>query len=151
MRNNRFASSATTTLTVPNEIGGVTSQVFALHTISIADDVYTRLDVASGTVPLTIAPAPTWRHFKKGAIPDSFKEIAISGPLIDNLALFRNGNTYLQIRERPDKVVWGDAIFFHYIFATRFQIGQQRCAVRNLLKIVDCQWHIGGTGDGEQM
>ncbi len=109
----RFASVATTTLIIPN---GRKSEKhsFTLRNISIYNDVYTKIDTQSEILRSTIPSTPTWQHFNKDSIPDTFVNISVSGPVLDNLLLFNEKGAFLELVESHGVVKWGDASFEKY-------------------------------------
>ncbi len=96
-RTDRYSSVATTTIEIPGE--GVHS--FSLSNISRGEDVYTKVVTDSPLLRQQIAFDAAWHNFRRDAIPNEFKDIAISGPIMDHLALFRDGGTRLDVIDGP--------------------------------------------------
>ena len=92
----RFSSKATTTLAIPNE----GTHDFVLENISIGTAVYTRLTTTSSLLRESIPQSPEWQRFEKDSIPERWRDIAVSGPTLDILLLFRENGSYLE--EIPD-------------------------------------------------
>ncbi len=93
--NKRYSSRASTELTLPD--GTVHS--FSLQTITIGEDMYTRVESESAALNLTVPASREWKQFKTNAIPTDYREIATPRPPIDNLTLFRKSGEYLSIKE----------------------------------------------------
>ncbi len=93
--NKRYSSNASTELTLPD--GTVYS--FSLQTITIGEDIYTRVESKSPALNLTVPASREWKQFKTNAIPTEYREIATPRPPIDNLTLFRKSGDYLTIKE----------------------------------------------------
>lgn len=91
---NRYASSATTSLTIP---GDTEEHTFNLTNISIGADVYTRVATESELLRRQIAFDSSWHHFRYDAIPPLFDSVAVAGPVIDHLELFRDGGTFVEL------------------------------------------------------
>ncbi len=56
-----------------------------------------------------------WHAFNKNSIPSQFKDIAVSGPTLDNLLLFRDSGSYVTLVEKKGDAVWGDETFSRYM------------------------------------
>jgi hypothetical protein len=97
---NRFSSSATTTLTIPD---GSEPQIFNLANVSIGEDVYVKVETADESLRSRIPHSPEWKHFNRIQIPDALKDIAIAGPILDNLLLFSEGGMYLDLVDNRGK------------------------------------------------
>lgn len=93
--NKRYSSQATTELTLPDG----TVHTFSLHTVTIGDDMYTRVESQSTALNLTVPASREWKNFKTNAIPAEYRDIATPRPPIDNLTLFRKNGEYLAIKE----------------------------------------------------
>lgn len=93
--NKRYSSIATTELALPD--GTVHS--FDLHTVTIGDNMYTRVLSKSPALNLTVPASGEWKQFKTTAIPTEYREISTPRPPIDNLTLFRKNGEYLTIKE----------------------------------------------------
>jgi hypothetical protein len=93
--NKSFSSRATTELTLPD--GTVHS--FNLSTVTLGEDMYTRVQSQSPTLNLTVPVSDEWKHFKTNAIPIEYRDVATPRPPIENLALFKKGSEYLSIKE----------------------------------------------------
>lgn len=93
--NKRYSSNASTELTLPDGI----VYSFSLQTITIGDDMYTRVESQSTGLNLTVPASHEWKSFKTNAIPAEYREISTPRPPIDNLTLFRKSGDYLTIKE----------------------------------------------------
>lgn len=112
---NSFESIATTTLRIP--VGAKDEEhSFTLRNISIGDQVYSRIETQSPVLRETIPHSPEWRHFTKGQIPEAFADIAVSGPILDNLLLFSQSGVYLRLLESHGEEALGDERFARYSF-----------------------------------
>ena len=96
-KSREYYSVATTTLTLPDTGQGREKHSFTLSNIAIVDDVYTKIDTESELLKKTIPHSVTWRHFKSGQIPPEFENIAIAGPILDNLRIFDERGRYMVI------------------------------------------------------
>ncbi len=96
-RKGRYASWATTTLIIPDE----PPREFVLENISFGEEVYMRLTTEDPYLKKSIAHDPAWRHFSHTAIPAQFVDIAVWGPIIDNLLLFSEKGAYLSPEGAP--------------------------------------------------
>lgn len=111
---NRFESVATTTLRI--SVGTKDEEhSFTLRNISIGEDVYSKIDTRSPVLAQTIPHSPEWRHFSKNQIPEAFADIAISGPILDNLLLFRDG-AFLELIQSYGEETWGNERLVRYAF-----------------------------------
>ncbi len=116
LRNERYASLATTTLQIPNARGRIESHSFTLENISIGDDVYLRIDTESPLLRESIPYSAEWRQFTGGTIPAEFTDIAVHGPVLNNLALFSGNGKYLRLLEKPQEFVIEGVRLFRYRF-----------------------------------
>lgn len=112
---NRFQSIATTTLRVPQG-RKIEEHSFTLQNISIGDDIYSKIETESPLLQETIPHSANWRHFTKGHIPDEFADIAVSGPILDNLLLFSQGGAFLVPRESYGEEMLGAERLARYSF-----------------------------------
>lgn len=96
-RAGRFWSIATTTIVIPDD----GEHEFSLANISFGDEVYTRVVTESPILREQIAFDAAWHRFRRDAIPTEFQNIAISGPILDHLALFSDGGKHLDLVEGP--------------------------------------------------
>ncbi len=97
----RFGAYATTTLTIPKAKPSERTHTFTFLNLSIENDVYVHIDTDSELLRETIPRSTDWRHFKADAIPAQFKDIAVSGPVLDNVALLGKRGAYLTLSEEP--------------------------------------------------
>ena len=97
-----FAFTSTTTTRIA---GAKKPIIFTLDDMSIKKDVYTRVEMLQTYGPqLSVPSGDVWRHFKSTNIPKAYANIAIAGPLVDNLKLFGNGGAYVTLVKK-----WGEA------------------------------------------
>lgn len=89
-----FASFATTTLFIPGE---GRPHEFSLENVAIDRDVYTRVRTESDLLSASIPHSETWLHFRSTDIPERFQNIAVPGPILDNLRLFERDGAYLTL------------------------------------------------------
>ncbi len=90
-----FSSISTTTLTIPDMPAGNREHSFTLENIAVEHDVFTRIQTSSSHFKKTIPHGKEWLHFTPGNIPEEFQNIAVHGPILDNLGLFRDGEHLL--------------------------------------------------------
>lgn len=96
-RTGAYVSAATTTIMIPDD----GEHTFSLENTSVGDDVYTRVVTESPLLRNQIAFDAAWHHFRRDAIPSEFQDIAVSGPILDHLALFTRNGSYLNLLEGP--------------------------------------------------
>lgn len=112
----RFGAYATTTLTIPKEKPRNRTHTFTFLNLAIDNDVYVHIDTDSELLRKTIPHSPDWRHFKADTVPAQFKDIAVSGPVLDNLALLDKMGTYLTLLGQPAERTHGGEQFRVYEF-----------------------------------
>ncbi len=112
----RFGSFATTTLFIPTEKPGERSHQFTLSNISIGDDIYVKIDTTSPLLEKTIPHGPTWHRFSKTTIPKEFTNIAVSGPVLDNLEILSGHGHYLSLQSEPVERTVHDERLYVYEF-----------------------------------
>jgi hypothetical protein len=112
-KNGRFASSATTTLTIPDNDE---RQIFNLMNISIGEDVFVKIETTDEDLQARIPHSPEWKHFSRMTVPVAFADIAVSGPILDNLLLFSENGAYLRLTENHGKEKWGEEELLRYAF-----------------------------------
>jgi hypothetical protein len=95
-RTERYSTFSTTTIVLPDS-GAPVPHDFTLGNIAIGKDVYNRIYTRSPVLVNTIPSSDEWRHFTADTIPVAFKNIAIPGPLLDNLLLFSNNGRFLTL------------------------------------------------------
>lgn len=111
-----FSSSATTTLTIPD---GSEPQVFNLANVSVGEDVYVKVETADESLRSRIPHSPEWRHFNRLQIPDAFKDIAIAGPILDNMLLFSENGVFLRLVDNRGREDWGSESLARYSFTLK--------------------------------
>lgn len=112
-----YASFATTTFTTPDAV----PYTFALSNVSAGDRIFFRLERVSGEAPSTVPMGPEWHTFDASSIPPEYQGVAVSGPILDNLALFRNGGAAITLlRSYEDDMTFGEPLpRFEYSMAPR--------------------------------
>lgn len=95
-RTERYSTYSTTTIILPDS-GEPVPHDFTLANIAIGKDVYNRIYTRSPVLVHTIPASEAWRHFTADSIPTEFKNIAIPGPLLDNLLLFSKNGRFLTL------------------------------------------------------
>jgi hypothetical protein len=86
-----YASYSTTTYT---QAKGA-AVVFLLENRTIGADVYVRVLNKSPLVKLSVPAIGTWEHFPANSIPATYQNIAVAGPVIDDLKLLDDRGKYL--------------------------------------------------------
>ena len=114
--NSRFATYSTTTLTIPDMPEATRDHTFTLKNIAVGNDVFTHIQTDSSLLKKTVPYSPDWRHFKNDTIPEEFVNIAVPGPILDNLALFRDKGAYLVPTGPANEVVRDGMTLQHYTF-----------------------------------
>lgn len=108
-----YASYATTTL---SGVPGIDEKPsFSLANVAVGDDVYVKIDTASPVLKGQIPHSRQWRHFKKDAIPEPFREIAVAGPVLDNLALFREKGAYIEVQSSTSTTLRDEPVFMYSV------------------------------------
>lgn len=93
-----YAAYSTTTITLPDLPAAQASHAFTHQNISIREDIYTKVETKSPVLKQAILHSPQWRHFKRADIPREYADIAISGPILENMRLLSSGGEYLKLR-----------------------------------------------------
>lgn len=91
-----FASVATTTLHAINGSNISVLGSFTIENVSIADDVFFKTETESPHLSYILSPGRGWHHYVTSRIPPSVVDIAVHGPIQDDLAIFRDGIVYLR-------------------------------------------------------
>jgi len=84
--------------------------------ISLNDDVYFKIETTSEFLRNTIPHSPEWQHYKRDRVPPQLTDIAIWGPIIDTLLLFRNEGAYIQLLDIHGESRWAEDILARYTF-----------------------------------
>ncbi len=92
-----YATFSTTTLTVPVGIEGAGNHDFTHDNIAIDDTVYVKIDTDSEFLKPSINDSDKWQRFTKDKIPEAYKNIAISGPILDNLRILAHDAEHLEL------------------------------------------------------
>ncbi len=117
-RAGRYASIATTTISLPDD----GEHSFTLENISLGEKVYTRVATESPLLKQQIAFDDAWHQFQRDAIPAEFESVAISGPILDHLLLFKSDGSYLTVVDGPVDDVQGDESL--RVYTLRLRDGQ---------------------------
>lgn len=92
-----YAAFSTTTLRIPDGIEGAGNHDFTHDNIAIQDLVYVKIDTDSEFLKPSINDSDSWKRFTKDTIPESYKNIAVPGPILDNLRVFANSAEHLEL------------------------------------------------------
>jgi hypothetical protein len=111
-----YASESTTTLIQRDIKPPKNRHVFTLEHRSISDDIYVKIFTESALLRKTIPYSVDWKHFKSTAVPDRFVDIAVAGPILDNLALFDKNGAYLSVTGKPVERVVASTTYHTYSF-----------------------------------
>jgi hypothetical protein len=107
-----YASYSTTTY---KQAQG-TTVVFLLENRSLASDIYVRLLNESPSVKLSVPAVGAWAHFPANSIPASYQNIAVAGPVIDDLKLLANHGEYLIQDKNHCMTSFGSSRYIRYTF-----------------------------------
>jgi len=109
LKNDLFAALSTTTLGEADGSARRTTQIFTLSNISVGKEVYFNLETRSKELGYIMTEGAGWHAYKSDAIPSRLTNIAVSGPILDDLALFRDDGMYLtpvrKIEKRMNNLV----------------------------------------------
>lgn len=106
-----YAAFSTTTLTVPGGIQGAGKHDFTHDNIAIGDTVYVKIDTESEFLKPSINDSHQWQRFQKDSIPEQYKNIAVTGPILDNLRIFAGDAEHLElVRKYGLETVDGEAL-----------------------------------------
>ncbi len=112
----RFGSYATTTLIAPELPPKERTNSFTLENVAVGTDVYVKIETESALLRKTIPHSPEWRHFTDTTIPRQFTNIAVSGPVLDSLALLGGNGSYLSLMQKPTEIRIGSSTYHVYTF-----------------------------------
>jgi hypothetical protein len=90
--------------------------VFQLENRAIASDVYVRIINKSPLVRLSVPADGTWQHFPATNIPTIYQNIAVAGPVIDDLKLLGSAGDYLVQDTNHGMTSFGGTNFIRYTF-----------------------------------
>lgn len=96
-QNGAYAGYSTTTITLPDLPLDRRTHTFTHANISVGPDVYTRIQTSSSFLKESIPHSDTWQHFKRSEIPRAFADIAVPGPIIENLRFLDQRGAYLRL------------------------------------------------------
>ena len=133
----RYASYSTTTLCIGAD---PTGHSFTHDDIALGHDVYLKIDSADPLLRSSMQRVPQWEHFTSDAIPQNLTDIAIAGPIQDNIAILGHHGDYLSLLHAHGLVQWGDASLVRYTFTLSRQAASVRDGPLNAL--------IGRVGPG---
>lgn len=114
--NRTYSAFSTTTLQVPEGIQGAGGHDFTHDNIAIGDTVYVKVDTKSEFLKPSINDSHEWQRFDRNDIPDPYKNIAIAGPILDNLRVFANSAEHLELIRKFGLETIEDKILRHYRF-----------------------------------
>ena len=113
---NSYSTVSTTTLVLPDGNPPKNVHVFTLQHRAIGDDIYVKIETKSPLLMKTIPHSPEWKHFKNAAIPERFVDIAVPGPILDNLSLLGKNGAYLSLRGKPTDITAASTTYHVYSF-----------------------------------
>lgn len=97
--NKKFNSSFTTTLFILDMSQGNQNHSFTLENISIGKDIYIKIGTDSEFLK-SITKTNGWEHYTARNVPPKYSNIAVTGPIIDNLQLFTNNGRYIKVTDK---------------------------------------------------
>jgi hypothetical protein len=107
-----YASYSTTTY---RQTKGI-PVVFLLENRTVGTDVYVRLTNKSPGVKLSVPAVGTWEHFPANSIPVTYQNIAVAGPVIDDLKLLDGHGKYLVLDSNHGMTSFDNNRFIRYTF-----------------------------------
>ncbi len=113
-KSNTYLSYSTTTLIVA---GDPNPHLFTHQNISIGETVYLRVQTQDLLLKNSIQGTPQWQKFKNSSIPQKFANIAIAGPIQDNLSLLSQNGAYLILHKKYGLVHFKDETLLRYTFS----------------------------------
>jgi hypothetical protein len=117
-----YAAFSTTTLNVPEGTLGSGSHDFSHDNIAMQDTVYVKVDTASDFLSSSINKSDAWKRFEKDAIPEEYRNIAIVGPILDNLRIFANNAEHLELVRKYGLETIDDRTLRHYRFKLKSSV-----------------------------
>ncbi len=111
-----YATFSTTTLRVPDGVLGAGNHDFTHDNIAIGDTVYVKIDTDSEFLKPSINDSHEWHRFERDRIPETYKNIAIAGPILDNLRIFANNAAHLELVKKYGLETVGLEQLRHYRF-----------------------------------
>lgn len=109
----RFEAVSTTTLAFP---GGPSDISFSLQNRALGRQVYVHVYTSSPVLKGSIPSHEEWQHFSADAIPESYRGIAVPGPILDNLLVLSEKGAYLSLHERPTRITEDGRALVRYVF-----------------------------------
>ncbi len=92
-----YSSVATTTLLIRSSDDSYT---FTLSNIALPNEVFVRIDAEEGALSTTVPVNQGWTRLPADAVPQEFKDIAIPGPILDNVSIFQKSGSLLSLTKR---------------------------------------------------
>lgn len=92
------------------------TQVFTLTNIAIKNIIYVRIDTEDEALKKTIPTQGSWFHFPSTEVPPQFAQIAVPGPVLDNLLLLTDSGKYLSLIENKGQEAMLGATTTHLVF-----------------------------------
>jgi len=134
-----FGSISTTTVADLDQPFSKSPNSFVLQNVSLGEDVYFRLDTKSPSLQHLKNANVGWIHVPGNKIPSELSDVAVSGPILDDLALFREKGKYVSSVERiatNDR----DAKQIHYVMKLSGNSAPRGSTLESLFG------HVGGSG-----
>lgn len=132
-----YGSFSTTTVRVPSISYPIE---FTLENISANGKAYVRAKSDNQELNTTIPLGADWRVFRETEIPPAYKEIAITGPILDNLALFSEKGSLVRL----EKALPGDTTFTYPLL--RFQFSLRPEVAKRQGPLAAIYERVGATG-----
>lgn len=106
-----FASFSTTTLSAETLKKPL---IFSVNDISIGADVYTKVESNNPSFKLSVPVSSKWLHFKAPAIPMDYANVAVNGPILDNLRILDSEGAYIWPLKGPETATWATETLAKY-------------------------------------
>lgn len=109
-----YAAVSTTTLHLKDI---PTPHIFVLKNVALGDTIFTSLESASTLIKKTMPATNGWKQLTSKTIPKEFENIAIAGPVSDNLLILSESGKYLTLRANMTLRNATEKSFAHYRFS----------------------------------
>jgi hypothetical protein len=120
--NRSYAAFSTTTLRIPQGTQGAGSHDFTHDNIAIGNTVYVKIDTDSDFLKPSINDSHEWHRFSSDEIPEAYKNIAITGPILDNLRIFANNAEHLELIKKYGLESLDGRTLRHYRFKLKSSV-----------------------------
>lgn len=110
----RFASFSTTTLHIK---GDTKPHIFSHQDLAMDGYVYLKVATEDPLLKSSIQTTGTWRTFKNDAIPTDLSNVAVAGPIQDNLQIFSKKGVYLTAGKKIGIETQHNTSLLHYRFS----------------------------------